>query len=142
MYRYMKKVDETSGYARRQPGAVRPEDNLWKGGKGSGGEVYPTMQSVYGDYLEDDEEEGFEGWLPTEIEYEPTDEEPAIGSEEASNILLRNVIQEIVKRCKKGDGKKEKPWCLYTKDGKRVLGRHKSAKKAYGQEKAIKSHGG
>jgi hypothetical protein len=51
--------------------------------------------------------------------------------------LLRELISEIVRRAKKGDAKPGKPWCLYTKDGKRVLGHHKTAKEAYAQEKAI-----
>ena len=51
--------------------------------------------------------------------------------------LLRELISEIVRRAKKGDAKPGKPWCLYTKDGKRVLGHHKTAKDAYAQEAAI-----
>jgi hypothetical protein len=51
--------------------------------------------------------------------------------------LLRDLISEIVRRAKKGDAESGKPWCLYTKDGKRVLGHHKSAADAYAQEKAI-----
>lgn len=43
----------------------------------------------------------------------------------------------MIKKCKKGDGKKGKPWCLYTKDGKRLLGAHKSEQDAYKQEAAI-----
>lgn len=42
-----------------------------------------------------------------------------------------------VKKCKKGDGKTGKPWCLYTKDGGRLLGAHKSKEDAYKQEAAI-----
>lgn len=48
---------------------------------------------------------------------------------------------EIVKRCRSGQGKKGKPWCLYSHKGK-VLGHHPSAVAAYGQERAIKVHGG
>lgn len=51
--------------------------------------------------------------------------------------LLRQLISEIVKRCKKKDKKSGKPWCLYTKDGKRVLGHHATPHDAYAQEKAI-----
>ncbi len=42
-----------------------------------------------------------------------------------------------VQKCKKGDGKTGKPWCLYTKDGSRLLGAHKSEEDAYKQEAAI-----
>jgi hypothetical protein len=52
-----------------------------------------------------------------------------------------NVKTEIVKRCRAGQGKKGKPWCLYSHKGK-VLGHHPSAAAAYGQERAIKAHGG
>jgi hypothetical protein len=48
---------------------------------------------------------------------------------------------EIVKRCGTGHGKKGKPWCLYSHKGK-VLGHHPTAASAYGQERAIKAHGG
>jgi hypothetical protein len=51
--------------------------------------------------------------------------------------LLRDLISEIVRRAKKGDAKPGKHWCLYTKDGKRVLGHHKTAADAYAQERAI-----
>lgn len=51
--------------------------------------------------------------------------------------VLREFIQEIVKRCRKKDKQKGKPWCLYTHDGKRVLGHHKTPEDAYAQEKAI-----
>ena len=51
--------------------------------------------------------------------------------------LLREFITEIVKKCKKSDKKLGKPWCLYTHDGKRVLGHHETAQDAYGQEAAI-----
>jgi hypothetical protein len=54
-----------------------------------------------------------------------------------SEQLLYDLILEIVKRCKNGDKKSGKPWCLYTKDGKRVLGHHKTAQDAYAQERAI-----
>lgn len=57
--------------------------------------------------------------------------------DQESKILIRQFIAEIVKRCRKGDKKKGKPWCLYTKDGKRVLGHHKTPADAYAQEKAI-----
>lgn len=43
----------------------------------------------------------------------------------------------MIKKCKKGDGKAGKPWCLYTKDGKRLLGAHKSEQDAHKQEAAI-----
>lgn len=54
-----------------------------------------------------------------------------------SEGILRDYVIEVVKRCKKGDKKVGKPWCLYTKDGKRVLGHHKTPADAYAQEKAI-----
>lgn len=43
----------------------------------------------------------------------------------------------MIKKCKKGDGKKGKKVCLYTKDGKRLLGAHKTKQDAYKQEAAI-----
>lgn len=51
--------------------------------------------------------------------------------------LLRSLISEIVKRCKAKDKQKGKSWCLYTRDGKCLLGRHKTPHDAYAQEKAI-----
>ena len=47
-------------------------------------------------------------------------------------------VTAIVKKCRKGDGKAGKPWCLYTKDGSRLLGAHASQEDAYKQEAAIK----
>lgn len=47
----------------------------------------------------------------------------------------------MIRKCKKGDGQAGKPWCLYTKDGKRLLGRHKTKEDCYKQEAAIHSHG-
>jgi len=47
----------------------------------------------------------------------------------------------MIKKCRKGDGKAGKPWCLYTKDGSRLLGAHKSQEDCYKQEAAIKAHG-
>jgi hypothetical protein len=32
-------------------------------------------------------------------------------------------------------------WCLYTKDGSRLLGKHPTKEKALAQERAIKAHG-
>lgn len=54
---------------------------------------------------------------------------------------MRRVVAKVQK-CRKGDGKKGKPWCLYTKDGKRLLGAHKSKQDAYKQEYAIKKSEG
>lgn len=51
---------------------------------------------------------------------------------------MRREVTAVVKKCRKGDGKKGKPWCLYTKDGSRLLGAHKSKQDAYKQEAAIK----
>lgn len=51
--------------------------------------------------------------------------------------LLKEFIEETVKRCNKKDKQKGKPYCLYTKDGSQVLGHHKTVKDAYAQEKAI-----
>jgi hypothetical protein len=48
-------------------------------------------------------------------------------------------VIEIVKRCKKSDAKSGKSWCLYSHKGK-LLGRHRSAQDAYGQERAIKAN--
>lgn len=46
-------------------------------------------------------------------------------------------ITAVVKKCKKGDAEPGKPWCLYTKDGSRLLGRHKTQEDAYKQEYLI-----
>lgn len=56
--------------------------------------------------------------------------------------LLRQCIREVIRKCKKSDSGDGKTWCLYTHDGKRLLGRHKSKEDAHGQEKAIKARGG
>jgi len=48
-------------------------------------------------------------------------------------------VTAVIRKCKKGDGEAGKPWCLYTKDGKRLLGRHKSKEAAHKQEAAIKA---
>lgn len=47
-------------------------------------------------------------------------------------------VTAVVRKCRKGDGKAGKPWCLYTKDGSRLLGAHASKQDAYKQEAAIK----
>jgi hypothetical protein len=45
-------------------------------------------------------------------------------------------VTGVVRKCKPGDGKKGKPWCLYAKDG-HSLGAHASKQDAYKQEYAI-----
>jgi len=44
--------------------------------------------------------------------------------------LLRRFISETIRKC----GSK---WCLYTKDGSKILGKHDTKKDAIGQERAI-----
>jgi len=46
-------------------------------------------------------------------------------------------VTAVVRKCRKGDNKNG-PWCLYTKDGSRLLGSHPSKEAAYKQESAIK----
>jgi hypothetical protein len=48
-------------------------------------------------------------------------------------------VTAIVQKCRKGDGKNG-PWCLYTKDGSRLLGSHPSKEAAIKQEQAIQIH--
>ena len=48
----------------------------------------------------------------------------------------------IIRKCKSGDAEEGKPWCLYTHDGSRLLGRHPSKESALKQERAIKAKGG
>ena len=48
----------------------------------------------------------------------------------------------VIKKCKKSDIDPKKPkseqvYCLYTKDGSRLLGRHKTKSDAEAQERAI-----
>lgn len=48
----------------------------------------------------------------------------------------------MIKRCRKEDIDSSKPeseqkWCLYTKDGSKLLGRHQTKDKAKDQETAI-----
>lgn len=50
---------------------------------------------------------------------------------------LKNYIAEIIRKCRSGDSKKGKSVCLYTKDGSKLLGRHKNKKSAKKQEAAI-----
>lgn len=57
-------------------------------------------------------------------------------------MVMREFIAEIIRRCKKGDGKKNKPYCLYAKSSGRLLGRHSSRASARRQERAIKARGG
>ena len=100
---------------------------------------------------EEEEEEGLEedvsykGWLPTEDQDDVKDEDTGRVTLE-NEKLLRSYITEIIRRCKKGDSEKGKTTCLYSrgKGGKKqsLLGRHKSAKSARGQERAIKARGG
>jgi len=47
----------------------------------------------------------------------------------------------VIRKCKKGDSEEGKPWCLYTHDGSRLLGRHPSKESAVKQEQAIKAQG-
>ena len=56
--------------------------------------------------------------------------------------LLRELIQEVIRKCRAEDKEAGKDWCLYTHDGKRLLGRPPSKEKAINQEKAVKAHGG
>lgn len=51
------------------------------------------------------------------------------------------VRSETVKRCGAGQGKRGRSWCLYSRKGN-VIGTHPTARSAYGQERAIKAHGG
>ena len=55
----------------------------------------------------------------------------------------------IIRKCRKRDRKsgvpvKKQQWCLWTSDGKRILGRHPTKKAALRQERLIqmKKHGG
>ena len=48
----------------------------------------------------------------------------------------------VIKKCRKSDHDPKRPedeqvWCLYTHDGKRLLGRHPTKEKAQKQEDAI-----
>jgi len=43
----------------------------------------------------------------------------------------------VIHKCKKGDSQEGKSWCLYTHDGSRLLGRHKTKSDAEAQERAI-----
>jgi hypothetical protein len=43
----------------------------------------------------------------------------------------------VIRKCKKGDSAEGKPWCLYTKDGSKLLGRHPTKESAEKQERAI-----
>lgn len=54
----------------------------------------------------------------------------------------------IIKRCRAADRKSGRParsqkWCLWTRSGKRILGRHSNMEKALRQERLIqwKKHG-
>jgi hypothetical protein len=47
----------------------------------------------------------------------------------------------VIRKCKKGDAEEGKPWCLYTHDGSKLLGRHPSRESAEKQEAAIKAQG-
>jgi len=50
-------------------------------------------------------------------------------------------LTAVIRKCKKGDAQKNKPICLYTHDGSRLLGRHPSVESAKKQESAIKAQG-
>ncbi len=54
----------------------------------------------------------------------------------ASAINNKKFKLEIVKKCNKKDIEKDKKWCLYSHKNK-LLGRHKTPKDAFAQEKAI-----
>jgi len=56
------------------------------------------------------------------------------------SYVLRVFVREVIKKCKRSDAKDGENVCLYTKDGKHLLGRHKTKKDAYDQEYAIKQH--
>jgi len=45
----------------------------------------------------------------------------------------------MIRKCKQGDAKEGKPWCLYTHDGSKLLGTHPSKESAVKQEQAIKA---
>lgn len=48
--------------------------------------------------------------------------------------MSSNLVTATLRKC----GSK---WCLYTRDGSRLLGKHDSKEKAMAQERAIKAHG-
>lgn len=50
--------------------------------------------------------------------------------------------EAVIRKCKEGDSEKGKPWCLYTHDGSKLLGRHPTKESARQQEEAIKAQGG
>lgn len=54
-----------------------------------------------------------------------------------SNRLVQAVIRKCLKKDLDDRPRSEQEWCLYTKDGDRLLGRHPSKEKAESQEKAI-----
>jgi hypothetical protein len=45
----------------------------------------------------------------------------------------------VIRKCKEGDAKEGKPWCLYDHKGEKLLGRHPSKESARKQESAIKA---
>ncbi len=75
--------------------------------------------------------------------------DPALGADQAYQVVgdaelegLREFVREVIRRCRKGDAQDGKSVCLYTHDGKRLLGRHRSRASAERQERAVKAHGG
>lgn len=46
----------------------------------------------------------------------------------------------VIRKCKPEDREEGKPYCLYTHDGKKLLGRHPSKESARKQEEAIKAN--
>lgn len=48
----------------------------------------------------------------------------------------------MIRKCKEKDKESGKPWCLYTKDGAKLLGRHPTKESAEKQEQAIHARAG
>jgi hypothetical protein len=61
------------------------------------------------------------------------------------SLIQSEFLKEaVIRRCKPSD-KDDRPadeqkYCLYTHDGKRLLGRHPSKEKALSQERVIQKH--
>jgi hypothetical protein len=131
--------------------AVAERSVLWIGGRKKAQDISPQEQEEYNllkDVLEENQDK-IPKWreilnaIKTFIFPDISWEEPLVPVPVTAKLRVAAHVQKkaVIRKCKEGDAQEDKPWCLYTHDGKKLLGRHPSKESAVKQEQAIKAQG-
>lgn len=63
-----------------------------------------------------------------------------VGMNPETALISIKADTKIVRKCDPEDMEPGKPWCLYSADGSKLLGRHATAQECYAQERAIETN--